>query len=196
METSSVSKSGFLLVTKNHVSQGKVSMKKLFSLLLFIPGLALCDSSVVTTKNTFSFTQQISAAAGTNPGWQIFNSSANRKTIYVESIKIGGDTNMFCTFYSTNVASGFTGSQTQATAKPFDIGKGTSISSCTYTGAASAPTGDTLWQSVVLSSTTFCPIEDDSPIAIRPGKALYIIGTKPAAGSVFVNFYFREENAP
>ena len=194
METDSVFMLGFLSVVPNHVFQGKGSMKKLFSLALFLlPSLGFCESSVITTKNTFSFSTSISTLAAANPAWQVFNGPENRKTIYIEHIGMGGDTPMLCTFFSTNVGTGFTGTQTRATATPMDIGKGTSISSCTFTTSATSPTGDTVWQRVVLASTTFT---GDLSIAIRPGKALYIVGTKPAAGKVFVNFYWREEYAP
>ena len=194
LEINSVSKPGLPSANLNHVFQGKVSMKKLLSLALFLlPSLGFCESSVITTKNTFSFSQSTTTAAATNPAWQIFNGPENRKTIYIEHIGIGGDTPALFTFFSTNSATGFTGAQTRKVATPLDIGKGTSVSSCTFTGSATSPTGDTVWQRVTLASTTF---SGEIQFAIRPGKALYIVGTKPAVGTVFVNFYWREEYAP
>lgn len=175
-------------------------MKKLLSsfafLTLFVAS-ARADSSVITTRNTFSFSQSVVAAAGTNPGWQIFNPSTSRKTIYIEKIDAGSDGQAKFIFYSTTTGAGFTGLKTSVTASPLDIGKTTSVSSCTYTASgASSPTGNLLWQSVALASTTINPGLDTLRIAIRPGYALYVINSNPAISTSFVDFYFREEYAP
>lgn len=200
LETGSVSSLGFPLagLRAGHASPGKCQMKKLLSLaaLLLLPAICRADNSVVTTKNIFSFSKVVSTGAVLNPGWQIYNTSTNRKTIYLEKIIVGGDKEVYFTMYSTNTASGFTGTLTAQTAVGLDIGKGTSISSCSFTTGATVPTGDTIWQGVVAASVTYNLMGEETPIAIRPGKAIYIIGTKPLSGQAFVDFYFREEYAP
>ena len=198
METNSVSRPGVSrLVELGHASHRKVSMKKLFSFLFLIsPTILFADSSVIGTKNTFSFSQNISTLAAATPAWQVFNGPENRKTIYIERVVAGSDGTGRWTFYSTTTGVGFTGTQVRSTATPMDIGKGTSVSSCTYSTSGSAPTGDIIWQGVFLASTTYDILNFNSPIAVRPGKAIYAIKNNSTDGKSYLDFYFREEYAP
>lgn len=169
-------------------------MKKISFLFLLLASVCHADEIGKKTRNAFTFSASTQSA--TNQAWQIYNSSNNRKHIYVEAIDIASQVAGYITLYTTPTATGYSGVASTITAVPARFGTGISTSTCKISGNASSPTGNIVWEGIILGSTTYRISNYDNPFQIPPGFALYAIKTQGANGKSVVSFFFREEPAP
>lgn len=171
-------------------------MKKISIFVLFaFVGIARADDIGAMTRNAFTFS--VATTSAVDQAWQVYNPTTSVRHLYVNKIAITSQGAGFVTLYSTNTSAGFAGTKSTGTAVSARLGSGTSSSVCwTSNGTPSSYTGNVVWQGVVLASTTFSLIDEDNPIQIPPGYALYAVKTNTASAKSSVSFFFVETYAP
>ena len=169
---------------------------------MFIPCLCFGQVNPHTLVNN-AWDWSVPVTTATDVAWQIWNATTNAKTVYITDVLVTSDKAGYFTAYSTNVATGFTGTKVGGT--PLKTLTGLSIneaagtthvaiSSAVVSYAVTVPTGNILWQGVILGSTSFPLLGENHAWGLRPGQAVYVLKSNPVSTDAksAVSFHFIE----